>query len=235
MPNWIDEVVNEDSRVFHAGELEFSSARETDSGGRTVVFNLILTSAQQRMANPFSVATRRRAKKAGTRFRLSLVASNGPFKQGEQDWMDEVMLLAWADSPTRSTVTFLLPDDTSLPHPFMHCSKTDRWMAIFVELADDDTVVDQKAVAAAESRKGKQSLSQAAHVLLGNKEFQNWLIEHYGDLPDAAEQKMGTITPEKVLKYRCGIESKSELDTSETAAYTFRNIRAKFNERNKAR
>jgi hypothetical protein len=225
--SWIDDVVNEDSRVFHAGELEFSSARETDTGGRTVVFRLVLTTAQQRMANPFSVATRRKGKRAGTRFTMSLVHIKGVWPE----WKDEVMLLGWADSPASSLVTFLLPDDKVM-HPFMHCSKTDRWMAVFVELTDDDQVVDQAALKAAEKRKG-QSLSQAAHILLGNKEFQDWLIQHYGDLPDAAEQKMGSVTPEKVLKYRCGIESKSELDTSETAAYTFRNIRSKFNERKK--
>lgn len=215
MSTWIDDAIDADSRIFWAGQMSFSSARETDSAGRTAVFKLDLTQAQQKLANPFSVATRRRGKKAGSRFNMTITPVKEPCPL--EPFSEEVMLLAWADTPAGSTVTLLLQPHIQLPHPFMHCSKQDKWMGVFVELTDDDQIVDQKAVAASEARPKGQRLSQAAHVLANSLEFQEWC-----GAGNAAQA-------DKHIKDYCMIKSKSELDNNTESSERFNLLRRKFN------
>lgn len=209
------------SIVFHAGEIQFAGARETDNGGRTATFDLILTQAQQRMANPFSVATRRRGKRAGTRFTASLMPVTGP--KPPEPWTDEFMLLGWSDGPKGSTVTFLLPDDTDTPHPFMRCRRGTAFMAGFVELADDEQPVDQERAQQAEDRPHGQLLSNQAALLLKAPKFCQWLRKWY--LPKGV-----TDTPDdQILKLMLQIKSKSELDTDPAAASRFLEMRRAYN------
>lgn len=120
-------------------------------------------------------------------------------------WQGEVMLLQWGESSTRGrTVTFLLPEDED-QHPFKtHSIRAgkragSRFMAVFVEISDDETAVDSKP-----------SASQEAGMLCRDALFQQWASErHFVQRSEAGAR-------EAVLSF-CSIKSRSELDSQRRA------------------
>lgn len=190
-------------------------ATESDSGGRKLTLGLTLTASAQRLANPFSVATRRRRGYTGTRFQVSMsgVASTSLTYAGE------MMLLGWNDGPRGSTVTLALDPEPGT-HPFMGCLREkDTWMSAFVEIADDEQPVDQKLAAAAEQAKpvhAHQKLSNQAAIMLKGDKFRSFIRQKGNAAHD-------DVT-EAVFKELCDISSKSELDTNKMAAGRFKAI-----------
>jgi hypothetical protein len=119
----------------------------------------------------------------------------------------EVQLLGWSETSTRGrTVTFNLPMDETT-HPFKdYAIKSGkqaghRFMMVLVEIDDQDQPVKQVA-----------RLSQQAAVLCKDRQFWQW----------AGERSISDINSEddarSWLLNGCGITSRSQFDTSRTAA-----------------
>lgn len=120
-------------------------------------------------------------------------------------WQGEVMLLQWGESSTRGrTVTFLVGEDED-QHPFKtHAIRAGkragtRFMAVFVEIADDETAVDSKPTA-----------SQEAGRLCRDERFQEWTSVRYFVPRSEAGAR------EAVLQH-CGVQSRATLDTNRRA------------------
>lgn len=213
MSQWIDDLSLKDVRaastVAFAGEVEFSSARETDSGGRTVQLRLVRTPEDVSKAHPFSRFTRRRRGKGGSRFEASFAMIDG-----NDERMEELVLLNWTSNPRGDFVDFLVSNEAA-QHPFMGCSRPSkdapgtRWMMIAVERDDDEQIVRQGAAEQLERqrRTGKvQHLSNVARIMTKNERFWEFLSESMAACNNEA-------IADRLLKEFCRIESKAELDT----------------------
>lgn len=222
MKNWIDDVVSPHvkDRIAWMGALEFTGATEDDKTGRTVQFRIIRKPEEMHSAHPFSRYTRRRRGHAGTRF-------GSVFSSGEEAAMSgEVMLLNWADGPSGATVKFLLDSELG-QHPFLHCTRRsaegagDTFMAVLMELDDDDEVINQTKRERYE--KTQQKLSNVAAMMAKHNRFHEWLRETVGDEPWEA------AGANEWLKRELGISSKAELDgKNRDAIRKFEKIRAKY-------
>jgi hypothetical protein len=115
------------------------------------------------------------------------------------------MLLSWAESSSRGrTVTFMLPEDEET-HPFKDFSMKQgkragqRFMAVLVQIGDDEQVVPQ------------QRPSQIAALLCKDPLFWRW----------ATERSFDTIDSEDGARnYLCsgaGIDSRKKFDTNRAA------------------
>ena len=201
---WLDNIVDASPHARHvawSGELIFAGAKEDDKIGRTVKFELRELPENVGMAHPFATYTRRRAGHAGTRFQASLSGINNPM-----EWMDEVMLLNWNAGPRGQTVTFLIsPLDER--HPFM-IPRGQQFMAVLLEIADDEQIVDQ--VKRERVERAPQKLSNAAAQVVKNPRYWEW----------AGVNSEGTA--DSVLKQSLGIASKRELDNNPEAVKEFR-------------
>lgn len=120
----------------------------------------------------------------------------------------ETMLLQWAESSTRGrTITLLLPEDIET-HPFRDYTiksgkrAGQRFMAVFVEINDDETPV--------------KPVSTEAVMLCKQREFWDW----------ASSQQWAVVSNEEEaidwLYARLGIKSRSELNTDEHALNRYR-------------
>lgn len=207
MTSWIDSLVSPHTKgqIAFTGELEFAAASEDDRTGRTVRFRLVRRPEDMLAAHPFSKYTRRRRGHAGTRFESVLTEVDGDLQVS-----CEMMLLNWADGPQGATVVFLL-DYALDDHPFMSCTRHTkdaagtRFMAVLLEVDDDNTIVDQEKRERVESRY-KQTLSNAAAVMTKNPRFHTWLREVQED------REWDAALADAWLKETIGIESKTELD-----------------------
>lgn len=208
-------------RVAWSGELEFLGATEDDHTGRTVNFRIIRKLDELGEAHPFGTFTRRRRGHAGTRFETVLAPVGG----GPNIAL-EAMLLNWADGPKGATVKFLLNPEQHEEHPFMGCTRRSReaggtsFMAVLLELDDDNTIVNQGKRQRYEG--AQQKLSNAAAILLKSPRFHEWANEVY--------LKQTEVSTDEWLKSLLNIKSKAELDRNTTAAKSFRNMRALYTE-----
>lgn len=138
---------------------------------------------------------------------------------------DEMLLLRWGDnSRDGQTVTFQLPGEHEI-HPFKHSpsgKKTGkRYMAVLVEINDDETPVVQKP-------KGGP-LSKEAAGLCKRQDFQEFVAEQ-------SEFTRWDFTAEcednaaEYLRSKCLISSRSMLDHKPNAANVFNGIKRRFHE-----
>lgn len=231
MSNWIDEVLESADpktaqRIFWAGEVEFLSAAETDTTGRSVKMRLVRGPEEQAMVNPFAKATRRRRGFAGTFFEASLSLLGGP-EGGAGGVARATILLNWSDGPSGPTVTLKLSDDEEGggEHPFMFCKRPSaegpgtRWMAVFVEMTDDGEAVNQaKADMAdkladtpiANSERHSQTYAQGVAVLMKSPQFKQYLTERC----DTTAADWNDADVDNYIKGKLGIASKSELNVA---------------------
>lgn len=210
---WLDELASASVRtkVAFSGELEFAGATEDDRTGRVVKFRLVRAPEDAAQAHPFAVHTRRRRGHAGTRFEASFVELDG-----KMEGMYEVMLLNWGDGPQGATVTLLLNYETNA-HPFLWCSRASkdsagtRFMCVFVEVNDDDEIVDQerreRVEAAHKAGKAPQKLSNVAAQIIKNPRFHEWLRETQPEDTEWTVRKADAW-----LKHMLGVDSKADLD-----------------------
>ncbi len=228
--SWIDEIVSSSAApgaVFLATEAEFLSASSSDSVGRTVKLRIVRPPKDQHLANPFAIATRRRGKRAGTRFDASIV----DVTTQESRYTGDVMLLNWASGPAGDNVTLLInfTEDETDGHPFLLCKRPSagangtRFMCVFVAVGDDEQVVvepsDEKVAI-----KGAQPLSVQAAMLVKQPVFHDFLRETIEDV------QWDTGRSDAWLKRACGISSKSELKHNQAAAGIFRKVLWKYSD-----
>ena len=220
MSSWIDEVIASANpaaaqKIAWAGELEFLSASETDTTGRTVKLRLVRGPEEMASINPFAKFTRRRKGFAGTRFEASLSPLDGT-----DTLALSTTLLNWADGPSGPSVTLKLSDD-SPQHPFMFSRRPSadgngtRWMGVMIELTDDEQPVNQKQAGMADkladtpianSERKAQTYAQGVALLIKSGQFLEFLNERI---------EPGTWTPDEAdtwIKAKLGIASKSELN-----------------------
>lgn len=158
MKNWLDDVVDSSpvaSHVAYAGEIEFAGCTEDDRTGRTVTFLLRRPVEELSKAHPFSAHTRRRRGHAGTLFEVSLAVLEAADPTRAPAGVQSMMLLNWGSGPKGETTKFLLTFDED-KHPFLACQRVarevaaTRWMAVFVEVDDQSSPVNQTQRAALE-------------------------------------------------------------------------------------
>ena len=233
--SWIDEVLESADpaaaqRIFWAGEVEFLAASETDTTGCTVKLRLVRGPEEHAMVNPFAKATRRRRGFAGTMFEFSR-SRMGDTESGATPLPMATVLLNWSDGPSGPTVTLKLSDDDCVEldggghHPFMFCKRPSadgpgtRWMAVFVELTDDELPVNQaKADMAdkladtqiANSERHSQTYAQGVAVLMKSPQFKQYLTERC----DTTAADWNDADVDNYIKGKLGIASKSELNVA---------------------
>ncbi len=231
--SWIDEIVSSSAApgsVFLATEAEFLSASSSDSIGRTVKLRIVRPPKDQHLANPFSSVTRRRGKRAGTRFDASIV----DVATQESKYTGEVMLLNWASGPSGDNVTLLINfiEDETDGHPFLLCKRPSagapgtRFMCVFVTVGDDEQVVvdtDKPADARVDTR-SQQPLSVQAAMLTKQPAFHDFLRETVND------SQWNTADADRWIKTACSINSKSELVENQKAASIFKKILWKYSD-----
>jgi len=113
----------------------------------------------------------------------------------------EVMLLGWADTSTRGkTVTFQLPEDGDMEHPFRHFTLKaakragQRFMAVLVQVDDDERPVEKTP-------------AQLAFLLCRDQQFWHWASERsFADVDSEAAARAWILEA-------CKVSSRSQLDT----------------------
>ena len=218
MSSWIDEVIASANpaaaqKIAWAGELEFLSASETDTTGRTVKLRLVRGPEEMASINPFAKFTRRRKGFAGTRFEASLSPLDGT-----ETLALSTVLLNWADGPSGPSVTLKLSDD-SPQHPFMFSRRPSadgngtRWMGVMIELTDDEQPVDQTKAqftirdSRIENDRPIMSYAQNVGILIKSAAFALYLQERVDGNREWDAESIDTW-----LKAKLGIKSKTELN-----------------------
>jgi hypothetical protein len=148
----------------------------------------------------------------------------------------EAMLLGWQRSHNGgSKVTLQIPDEDLEHFEKMTVKKGkiagQRLQCVFVEIGDDEKPVQQPAtLAEAQEQAPKEkkdplgALSKWAVMRCQDPEFQAWLRSEYSDAWELEFIKSGS-GPEDLCKWvicsECGITSRKELDTSDSARALF--------------
>jgi hypothetical protein len=225
--SWVDET---SKIIFWAGMLEFASASQTDSGGRSVRFRMVMGAKDTKLAHPFSLTH------PGARLSVSLVEEHlgaegqtlvtlPPF---------ECQLVTWLDSPTGRYLKIALnaaegPQSDDLWAGFLGATRPSKttpgtlWAAAFVLLGDDETPVavrnespllttDVKTDISTPERHS-QLLSNQAAIMLKSPAFQRFIISAAFDRTNGSI----VLSPDEALKMLCGIRSKRELDAEDGA------------------
>lgn len=147
----------------------------------------------------------------------------------------EVQLRRWSESSTQGVqVTFALPDSDDL-EPFK-AKAGKRFMAVLVEIGDDETPVEPKA-----ARSAIGPLCALAVQWCKSREFFDWLAPVFdrfqgGSAESALDISRASATAGSrdafcrvAVLAMCGIDSRKELDTNPEAAEKFhRLIRGPF-------
>ena len=228
--------------VAWQGGLELLDAAWSLKSGRTVEFNVIQEEGAPLELHPFAGFVKRRGNRVGTRFHLSLMAIGA-----EDAAYDGQVMLMGGGSPLGKpqTVKFWLDEEGDV-HPFMgfHARNADSlgqvFMAVFVELAPDETPVDQTQRNLLENATAKRdhSLSRLAAMLCQSSLFHHYLAEtvpadvdpdkyqdlsppgflflgpdHWADGPRAANW----------MRQKCEVASRADFDRDDEAAIRFHN------------
>lgn len=228
MTDWLEDLADRPmaQHVAWAGELVFAGATESDRSGRTVRFTVVRAEKERGQAHPFAAHTMRRKGFAGTRFIMGLDRFEDS-KTGPSEFSSEVILLGWTDGPKGATATFGLPLDSPV-HPFLGCTRPakdavpSRWMAVFVELNDEDAPVNQVQRAKVEKPKQRIRNSNLAAQLIKNPNFWRYLEDCFGGRVSTAEDA------DRLLKVAFSIDSKAQLDSEPDAAQAFDAMRETF-------
>ena len=220
--SWIDEIIESASpkaarAVYWAGEVEFLAATESDITGRTVKLRTLRGPEEFGSPNPFALATRKRNGFAGTFFEMTLSLLAGA-EGYEEPRSHSTVLLNWSDGPKGATITLKVSDEQLL-HPFMFCKRPSagvlgtRWMAVFVELTDDEQPVDQEKAqftirdSRIENDKSHMSYAQNIGILIKSPAFALYLQERVD-----GNRAWDADSIDTWLKAKLGIKSKTELN-----------------------
>lgn len=128
----------------------------------------------------------------------------------------EVQFRRWSDSSTQGVqVTFALPDSEAL-EPLKHKAGK-RFMAVLVEIGDDEQPVQQPT---AKAKLGPKCIE--ANNLCRQADFQRWAALRTGEEPSEGDAA-------SFVKFLCTVDSKKEFDTDAAAGERFiRLIRVPF-------
>lgn len=130
----------------------------------------------------------------------------------------EVLMRRWSDSSTQGVqVTFALPDATDLDPLKAKTGK--RFMAVLVEIGDDEQPVTGNPATEKKSREYLGDLCYRAVQWCNDPEFRAWLAERgdfYGELTVKAAGE--------VICTWCEVESRKDLDTNPIAAEKFNRL-----------
>jgi hypothetical protein len=216
--------------IAYQGGLELLDARWDLRSGRTVKFRVVETPATPMLLHPFTRFVQRRGNRLGARFHVTVV------KVGEERaTYDGQMMLAGGGSPLGQGywVKFWLDEDQH-HHPFAgfkarnNDEPGDMFMAAFVELDDDETPIDQEQRKRVEEAHGRkpQRLSQYAALLCENPMFHQFLSERvtYKGKQVTSEHWGSNDNAAKWVRYKCHVESRSQLDSDSTAAERFHQL-----------
>ncbi len=221
--------------VAHKGMLELLDASWGLNDGRTVKFRLVEGPGELGV-HPFKQFTRRRGGRVGTRFHVVFVHVDSEKKF---DTM-EVMLAGGGEPLGQGQWVKFWIDDESSNHPFAGYrgrgkdQPGDIFGAAFVEVADDEEIVDQhKRARLGMATRAKHHLSQWAAMLSSNENFLQYLTEKAvieGELRSVEWWKDDDHVA-RWIRWVCHISSRSELDSNEKAARIFHEeIRKPFND-----
>lgn len=216
-----------DPNIYWMGEVEFLGATESDSVGRVLRLKLIRSARDLNLANPFQKATRKRRGHAGTRFQLSLA----PVEALPEKYAGEALLLNWSDGPKGSTATMLLDTEADV-HPFMSCRRGSRFMGVWIEITDEETVVNTVINTVAEKleesppwEEGQDyrtsPLSVQARLLTKNQKFRDYLGSITGELH-------GIERADSYIKGYCKVESKSDIKEGSPAGDRLLQLKAQY-------
>lgn len=208
--------------VAHQGQLELLDAKWELTNGRTVKFRLV-EGVSATGVHPFKRFTRKRGGRLGTRFQVSFVPASG------EPMMMEAMLAGGGEPLGQGQWVKFWLDDEAVHHPFAgyHGRTKDRpgdiFTAVFVEIDDDETPVDQVAQARLEKARHKQGLSNYAALLSYNDNFLRYLAEKVvvGGGLHSVEWWREDDHVARFIRWKCQVGSRSELDTNEKAAAIF--------------
>jgi len=207
--------------VAYAGEVTLEKAIWDTVWGQYIQVRLEQRPHEKTTANPFKKFTKMRKGKVGTRFGAVFTCADG-----STFYQDEVMLKHWGDGTTGWTLhLWINSDDETGRHPFMSCDAGDVFALAMVELADDNTAIDQvkrERVEKGPKTRHEMKLSNYAAMLCRLEAFWDYLDEHHHKFDD--ERKLGLeneAAAAKVMRDFLGIESRSELDTDAAVADHF--------------
>lgn len=216
--------------VAWRGRLELVDAYWSLKTGRGVQFNIIQEEGEPLRLHPFAGFVKRRGNRMGTRFHLVAIHPGSPLPIYE----GQVMLMA-GSSPLGKpmTVEFWLEEDSDR-HPFEGCHPRTKdtdgqdFEAVFVELAPDETPVNQTQRNLLENatKPKPHGNSRYAARLCGNELFHMYLAEtqavegkqmppEYWANPSIAAIWMRSI---------CEVDSRAEFDADPSAAARFHDL-----------
>lgn len=140
----------------------------------------------------------------------------------------ELMLASWTESHhSGAKVSFWLPDAQALD-AFRHLTTRkgntagQRFMAVLVEIGDDEQPVSD-AAAPASTRSG---LSRSAGIISKSPDFQRFVAQVQGFQPDDPAQREEQAAGH--MRQFCRVSSRRDLDTSPTAAQLFQRLMAGY-------
>ena len=106
-----------------------------------------------------------------------------------------------------------------VPAPLLTAAMGTRYMAVLVEINDDETPVDQPTD---QKPDDKHRLSRQAAMCCSSELFWSWLAEEGGTRPKDQEEAA------RIVRNWCQVQSRSEFDTNPEAAAGWRNLHAEF-------
>jgi len=168
-----------------------------------------------KLAHPFKKFTKMRKGKVGTRFHAVFSLSDETII-----YQDEVMLKNWSDGSTGWGLHLWVSPDSDGFHPFMGCRDKQVFALGMVELADDNTAIDQVKRDRLEQTPKKRrdlTLSNYAAQLCKQLEFYAWLEAKHGLTIHRDHINVAATWMRGYL----GIDSRAELDTDRHVADQF--------------
>lgn len=200
----------------HAFEFELTAWSDTHYGGQTSKFRIHRESDGRE--HPFKQFTRRRGGRAGSRFHATFV------RVGEDKPMFDaaLMLNDWGESKAAAEYAGFWHDETEIMHPFKGEPVADRktggqrYMVALVEVEDDEGVQDARAK---HEPRRQRSIVEFAGALCALPRFHEYLTQRV-DATAVWDQDRAT----KYVRAICGVESRKELLTNQTAARRFHEL-----------
>ena len=214
--------------VAYKGGFELLDAKWELQNGRTVKFRIMEEPNKPILMHPFNQFTRRRGGRVGTRFGASITHEHSE----EPMFVGEMMLMSGGAPLGKGYWVSFWLDDEADHHPFAgyRPRKGDApgeiFMVAFCELDDDDHVINQEKRARVESangKRGRQKLSNFAALLCENEMFHQYLHERvtFSGKQIPKHKWASEDMAARYIRWKCGIESRSELDRDERAIEIF--------------
>lgn len=209
--------------VAYKGDVELEEARWDNSFGMTVKIKLEQRPHELNAANPFKSFTRMRKDRVGTRFRAVFAAS-----EDDISYNDEVMLKGWSDGTTGWKLTLWIHANEAGLHPFMDSQKGSTYGLVMVELDDDQEPINQvrREIVESSAKYKRKTLANYAAILCERPEFLRFLTEKEVLCTTERDQSLRAAD---WVRNICGISSRRELDTNNSAARLFhKNVREPY-------